>query len=332
LHLSELFARLFADGHTSALAELLETGRRYCHHLDQQLEPLVLEIESKVNELADIFSLALPDGLEYRDVLAEAHRQMARVATQAAEDLLRNRVPEKDDPDEDWLFGGLDSLSDALTEICAAPIASEPAVTKAEVSAEPSDARRQQRPAATVPVAVRPTVAATHVPRVKTVPIAGTIAPNLLDRLTGIVALCRPARRPLSLLLVKLSASDELLTTCGPQEIATLQQVLGKVCTKLDHPGAICLPHAEFGFALILPGAERQQAIDLGNDLIHTVRTLAMSAGVAQQEWLKLDVGVATVAQAPKNFPPRDLLDGADRCLYASHASGGGVVKSIEIY
>jgi hypothetical protein len=34
----------------------------------------------------------------------------------------------------------------------------------------------------------------------------------------------------------------------------------------------------------------------------------------------------------PKNFPPRDLLEGADRCLYASHASGGGVVKSIEIY
>ena len=150
--------------------------------------------------------------------------------------------------------------------------------------------------------------------------------------MTGIVAVCRPARRPLSLLLVKLSAGEELLTACGPQEIAAIRQVLGKVCAKLDHPGAICLPHTEFGFALILPGAERQQAIELGNDLIRAVRTLAMSAGVAQKEWLKLDVGVATVAQPPKNFPPRDLLDGADRCLYASHASGGGVVKSIEIY
>ena len=95
LHLSELFARLFADGDTSALADLLATGRGYCHHLEQQLDSLVLEVELKVNELADIFSLALPDGLEYRDVLAEAHRQMAQVATQAAEDLLRNRVPEK---------------------------------------------------------------------------------------------------------------------------------------------------------------------------------------------------------------------------------------------
>ncbi len=70
----------------------------------------------------------------------------------------------------------------------------------------------------------------------------------------------------------------------------------------------------------------------MGNELIRGVRTLAMSAAGAEKEWLKLDVGVATVAQAPKNFPPRDLLDGADRCLYASHASGGDVVKSIEIY
>ena len=59
---------------------------------------------------------------------------------------------------------------------------------------------------------------------------------------------------------------------------------------------------------------------------------LAASAGIVRKEWLKVDVGVASIAQLPKNFPPRDLLDGADRCLYASHVSGGGVVKSIEIY
>ena len=145
MHLSELFARLFADGQTSALAELLETGRRYCHHLDQQLEPLVLEVELKVNELADIFSLALPDGLEYRDVLAEAHRQMAQVATQAAEDLLRNRVPENGDAEEDWLFGDLDSLTDALAEVCAAPVEREPAA-RAPVAVEPAMPMSGPRP------------------------------------------------------------------------------------------------------------------------------------------------------------------------------------------
>ena len=47
---------------------------------------------------------------------------------------------------------------------------------------------------------------------------------------------------------------------------------------------------------------------------------------------LTLSVGVATVSLPPKNFPARDLLAAADRCLYGSRASGGGVVKSIEIY
>ncbi|MGO9114550.1 MAG: HDOD domain-containing protein [Thermoguttaceae bacterium] len=334
LHLSELFARLFADGQTSTLDELLATGRHYCRRFDQQLEPMVMEVEVKVHELADILALALPDGLEYRDVLAEAHRQMAHVAAQAAEDLLRNRVPENSDPDDDWLFSDLDSLTDALTDVCAAPIECERAAAKAQVSAAPGDADAGlwQPPAAAEPVALRPTVATPSAPPAKTRPAVGSVAPNLLDRLTGIVAACRPARRPVSLLLVKLSAGAELLTACGPQEIATIRQVLGNVCHRSDHPGAICLPHTEFGYALILPGAERQQAIELGNDLIRAVRTLAMSAGVTQKEWLNLDVGVATVAQPPKNFPPRDLLDGADRCLYASHASGSGVVKSIEIY
>ena len=334
LHLSELFARLFADGQTSALNELLDNGRRYCHHLDQQLEPLVLEVESKVHELADILSLALPDGLEYRDVLAEAHRQIAHLATQAAEDLLRNHVSDNGDTEEDWLFNDLDALTDALTEICAAPVERAAAAAKAKASTEPGDARASpwQPPVATEPAAVRPTASAVPPSLARTRPAAGSVAPNLLDRLTGIVAVCRPARRPLSLLLVKLSAGEELLTACGPREIATIRQVLGKVCTRPDHPGAICLPHTDFGYALILPGAERQQAIELGNDLIRMVRSMAMSAGVARKEWLNLDVGVATVAQPPKNFPPRDLLEGADRCLYASHASGSGVVKSIEIY
>jgi HD-like signal output (HDOD) protein len=316
VHLGELFARLFADGQTSALAELLATARGYCHVLDQQLEPLVLEVETKVNELADIFSLALPDGLEYRDVLAEAHRQLAQLATQAAEDLLRSRVHDRSEVDEDWILAELDSLSDALAEVCNRPIELEPVPAMATPAAE---------------TGVGPqSVGDSSVQRTAT--ISRAAAPNLLDRLTGVVAVCRSARRPLSLLLVNLSAGEEIFATGGPQELAPARRVLSKVCAQLNHPGMISLPHSEYGFALILPAAERTQAVELGNDLIRAVRNLSGTAGIAQKELLKLDIGVASIAQLPKNFPPRDLLEGADRCLYASHSSGGGVVKSIEIY
>jgi GGDEF domain-containing protein len=311
---------------------LVETGNAYCRSIDQQLEPLVVEIELKVNELADIFSLALPDGLEYRDILAEAHRQLTQITTQAAGDLLRNRVPEGFEPDDDWYGGDIDSLTEALTEACIEPVEHQPLVARARLSS--ADVAAQLIPSErTAAIAgVQPAVAAIPVPRIRSAAPTTAIAANLLDRLTGVVSVCRPLRRPLSLLLVKLSSSDELANKCGPQETATMRQVLGTVCAKLDHPGTISLPHTDWGFALILPGADRKQAVELGNDLIRAVRALVASAGTVQKELLKLDIGVATVAQAPKNFPPRDLLGGAERCLYASHASGGSVVKSIEIY
>jgi HD-like signal output (HDOD) protein len=318
MHLSELFARLFADGKTSALAELLAAARGYCHVLDHQLEPLVLEVETKVNELADIFSLALPDGLEYRDVLAEAHRQLSQVATQAAEDLLRSRMPERAEVDEDWILTELDSLSDALADVCSRPVELEPTSSETALT---------RGGAAGLQPAVRPAAQ-----RAATMSRASAAAPNLLDRLTSVVSVCRSSRRPLSLLLVNLSAGEEMLISGGPQELAPARRMLSKVCAQLNFPGMISLPHSEFGFALILPAAERTQAVELGNDLIRAVRSLPETDGIEQKELLKLDIGVASLAQLPKNFPPRDLLDGADRCLYASHASGGGVVKSIEIY
>ncbi len=316
VHLSELFARLFADGQSSALTELLAAARGYCHVLDHQLEPLVLEVETKVNELADIFSLALPDGLEYRDVLAEAQRQLTQVTTQAAEDLLRSRVPEDTEVDEDWILSELDSLSDALADVCNRPLELEPTAAAA--------------PAGTS--ARSPSASGTATQRAPAMSRASAAAPNLFDRLTSVVSVCRSTRRPLSLLLVNLSCGEERLASGGPQELASLRRMLSKVCAQLNYPGMISLPHAEFGFALILPAAERVQAVELGNDLIRAVRNLSATAGIEQKDLLKLDIGVASLAQLPKNFPPRDLFEGADRCLYASHASGGDVVKSIEIY
>ncbi len=128
-----------------------------------------MEIEVKVNELADIFSLALPDGLEYRDVLAEAHRQMAQVATQAAEDLLRNRVEESSDADDDWLFDDLGSLTEALSEACADSIECETDAATESLSEDPDDAAAGKRrwPTATEAVAVLPTFAPTAPPEAR---------------------------------------------------------------------------------------------------------------------------------------------------------------------
>jgi hypothetical protein len=72
----------------------------------------------------------------------------------------------------------------------------------------------------------------------------------------------------------------------------------------------------ETRYALALPGCDRPSAVELA-------RQLAAMLEAAR-------VGVATVSVPPKNFPPRELYVGAERCLHA--AQSGGAVKSIEIY
>jgi diguanylate cyclase (GGDEF)-like protein len=156
--------------------------------------------------------------------------------------------------------------------------------------------------------------------------------PGLLGRLATAVTAGRQSRCPLSLLLVELDHTEGLLVALGADGFDALRRLLETACREVDHPGAICTPYGEAGFALILPNCERQQGVRLGDQLRRAMhRTPGRRSADARQP-IALSVGVATVALPPKNFSPADLLQGADRCLYGSRASGGGVVKSIEIY
>jgi hypothetical protein len=62
------------------------------------------------------------------------------------------------------------------------------------------------------------------------------------------------------------------------------------------------------------------------------VRRLANREKSEAEPALSIHVGAATATLPPKNFPAQDLIESADRCLYGSRASGGNVMKSIEIY
>ena len=82
----------------------------------------------------------------------------------------------------------------------------------------------------------------------------------------------------------------------------------------------------------MLPDSDRSSAIALGNQLLERVRLLSSDRGPGTASTIGVSIGVATLSIPSKNFPPNDLFKAAARCLYGSHASGGGVLKSIEIY
>lgn len=317
LHLAELFARLLADQQSTALHELLEAGQRYGDLTKDRLETLVVRLEEKVGHLAEILSLQLPEGLDYRDVLVQAHAQLAAVAAETAEDWLRREHGQPLQEEEQSLLTELRLLAEAAAEALKRPEKTADLAAFSSPVPGPASAARSSTAATPSQVAESLTAAADR---------------GLLDRLEMAVAACRQARCSLSLLLVQLDDVDELTMTRGVEGFYRLREFLGTICAQVDHPCTICIPHGEAGFALILPDCERRLAIEVGNQLIHELRRQAPKSEGGKRQTVRIGVGVAAVAVPPKNFPAQNLFHGADRCLYGSHASGGSVVKSIEIY
>jgi len=132
------------------------------------------------------------------------------------------------------------------------------------------------------------------------------------------------------LLLADYHAAADLLLVLGQESFSRLQQFLIAACSQLDHAGSVCLPYGDTGCAWILPDCERETAVLYGHQLIRAVNSLRVSNEASFST--VLGIGVAFVATPAPNFPAEDLVSAAQRCLFGSLASAGGVVKSIEIY
>jgi HD-like signal output (HDOD) protein len=317
LRLAELVTRLVAAERPDVLGELLETGQREHDLSPEEISALVETLEEKVRQLADVLSLQLPEGLDYRDVLTRAHGQLAEVAASAAEEMVHSRASQASLASRKAaLADEAGRLSSALAQFSRRP--AEPLAVAAA-------------PRCVAPIEPDPVAAATFGVARGSRPGIAEADPGFLGRLGASVAACRQARCSLSLLLVELGHPEDLMMTLGLEGFQELWDRLEDACHRIDHPRALCVPHGEAGFAIILPDCERQVAVRLGNQLIDRFRRLVPGDGPAGHPAACLGMGAATVSLPPKNFPARDLLVSADRCLYGSHASGGGV-KSIEIY
>jgi HD-like signal output (HDOD) protein/GGDEF domain-containing protein len=295
VYLAELLARILVGGQTHWLGEILERGLVDRGMTRAELDALVDRLEEKVDQLAGVLRLPLSDGLDYRNVLVAAHGQLAQVASDAAEDILRNAADPLDRGEPVGLLSEFQAVADSvarLTRGTVAPPAIEIAPAPRSSGEEPAELGRQ---------------------------------------LAAAVAACRQSRCALSLMFVELDRAEELAATHTTGELSALQRLLETLCRNVDHEGAIALRQGTHGFALVLPDCERRAAVELGNRMIDQVGSL-VPRSEGRERGVTLSVGIGTVSLPPKNFPAGELLEGARRCLYGSHASGGGVVKSIEIY
>lgn len=350
LSLAEHITAWLADGRADALEQLLHSDAHRQDLSPRQLEDIVATLEGKVRQLADVLSLRLPEGRDYSDVLMQAHERLADVAAEAAGELLthqsaRERQAHTPDVNEKWVAEHVQSLHEAAARFSrrgVPPVAAPPAIGREYAimeaftpesaltlaigthapSSHSGTTHAAVLPAGTIPVSSR-AAAATSVME---------IDPGIVGQLTAAVNACRQSRCALSLLLVAVNDMEDLVLTRGVEGFGKLRRLLGATCQSLEHPQMTCVPQGEAGFVLVLPDCDRSSAVQYGNLLIDRMRRLATVGDRDHRTTLTLSVGLATVSLPPKNFPARDLLAAADRCLYGSRASGGGVVKSIEIY
>lgn len=312
VYLSEWIARLLADGRADALPQLLSIGWQHRQLTPEQLGTLVENLEDRVKTLADVLSLELPPGTDFRTLLLEAHERLADVAMDVAGELAQSNASRASSP---AISDEMRNLSDAAARLVRRP--TEPPPTPAKLV--PADTSAPAKSDCFQAIGSgRPAPAADD--------------RSLLGQLSLAVTACRQSRSALSLLLVEFGDTDQLILAHGVHEYRELRASVEKACRTLDFPDATCVPHGEAGFAIIVVDCDRQMAVRLGNELIDRVRKTTSGATPGKRSVAGIGVGAATVCVVPKNFPCKDLLVAANRCVYGSRASGGGVVKSIEIY
>ena len=83
----------------------------------------------------------------------------------------------------------------------------------------------------------------------------------------------------------------------------------------------------------MLPGCDRHQAVSHAYEAIREVDHSLQQHSVGDDALRCVVIaGVASVTLPPKNFPPLDLVDAAQRCLAAAQSGGASVVKSLEVF
>lgn len=314
--LAEEIARALADQRKASLDELLRRLRAEAGHIPLDLEAALLRIEKTVDQLAEVLSLELPQRRSYAELLAEAHDRLAAVAADAAGDLMLADLERvKQSPP---CARSATELARAMDRLLRQGAWRAPA-------AEPSERSAAAGPASVARgdgsrLAAAPAVA-----------LDATDDPALVGRLTAFAATCRQQRVPLTLMLVEVEDFSDAVFRSGAAQALELRESVAALCQALDWPHAVTLPVSETRFAILLPGCDRSRAVRLGAGLVEAVLALHDERAAADQPHCGVSVGLASVAQLPKNFPIAELVARADRCLFAALACGGGLVKSIEI-
>lgn len=309
LHLADLLARLIDRPFGSALHDLLRVGESYCGLTLERLRPIVGSLQNKVADLAEVLSLELPAGERYTDLLVAAGGRLADLTITAAAEIATR-------PPEDELLDLTGQLRREIQSLGRDPRpqtrSQQPGFAR-RASDEPAASLGRTSPSA-APTLITPVVA----------------EPGLAGRVAAAINRCRLARGPLSLAILSVDQFSDLLLQLGPGGATDLVHWLRRDLGNWAGQRTAAALLGEATFALLWESCPRKDAVETVRQILDNVKSWRMPGSIGQELEISLSAGVATLALPPKNFPPQQLIDAAQRCLSGAQLSGGGTAKSFE--
>jgi HD-like signal output (HDOD) protein/GGDEF domain-containing protein len=327
LRLADLLSSVLTENRGDLLADLLDSGAQFHRLTHLQLSSLVNTLQDKVELLAEVLSLELPEGRDYNTVLLEAHERLSELAVEAAGELIGGERATDSATDSEALLSEVQSLAASVRELArpSLPFVANSADTPNDgntslIAESPARSTPSQNASAS-PNTNRPTGALDG-------PSIDQADPGLLGVLTTIVSTCRQSRCALSLILVEVDRFDELLLTRGLAASQRMVGLIGTICQGLGLHDAIWRQTSDSQFALVLPGYDRWAGVGAANQILRELRHIAAPNEAAPT--MTVSIGLSAVALPPKNFRAQDLIESAERCLHAAQRCGGNALKSIE--
>lgn len=296
LHLANLTTELVGRHHLSVLPDLLEAGASYCRMDKAKLHELIVSLQPKVSQLAEVLSLDVNGGLDYTEILINAHEQMSELTESAFRSTSERKAPPQRQPE---------SLLDEALQLRAAM----------DGFLRPLTGRTEDR-------AKEPAVTSE----------AGGENEIWSDQfgnwITMIAATCRSRRQALSVVIIDLSENE-----AAADLRSVMSQLLDNACHDEVPENNLIEVNSPTRRTLILPAFDRQQAVSVTQGVVrHVEAALARSSTLDNPIKGIVSAGVASVTLPSKSFRPIELLHTAERCLSAAKASETSVVKSLEIY
>ena len=327
LQLATLVASILVYQRHDAMTDLCRAAQEYWGISVAEIEEMLDRLQAQVELMASLFSVPAESPRSYREILEQAHQQMSQAALDvhardgaAQRDHIgvRSRGVASGDAALQRVLSGtwLDGCATLSSDSVSSDSVSSGSVSSGSSPTEASQAKRrdQQSKAPGAPVA----------------DLDCLIDPGLVGRLKAAIIRCAAQQSELSLLLVQLNGFNDLLVRFGHERASRLVTVLNEAIESLADLPCECLLVDDARVAVILPDCDRGQAVTLAR----TLRD-ATPVWVSEREMLdaplSMSLGVASVAMPNRTTQPHDVIEAADRCLFAARRSGGQVVKSIDV-